>query len=76
MSVIGQMAMTAAQQDIIKELRVENTRLREALKSASAQCGNVIYNCEQRPADNERHLSSWKGVKESIDAALNQRNAS
>lgn len=42
----------------------------KALQSASQQCGNVIFNCEQRPADNERHLSSWRGVKEYIDAAL------
>lgn len=41
-----------------------------ALRSASAQCGNVIYNCEQRPADNQRHLDSWRGVKEFVDAAL------
>ena len=44
--------------------------LSDALKSASIQCGNVIYNCEQQPADNERHLSSWRSVKEFIDAAL------
>lgn len=43
-----------------------------ALRSASAQCGNVIYNCEQRPADNQRHLDSWKGVKDFIDAHLSQ----
>lgn len=41
-----------------------------ALRSASNQCGNVIFNCEQRPADNERHLSSWRGVKDYIDVAL------
>jgi len=44
--------------------------LEEALRSVSTQCGNVIFNCEQRPADNDRHLSSWKGVKEYADAAL------
>jgi len=51
-------------------LRAENERLTAALKSASAQCGNVIFNCEQRPADNARHLSSWRGVKEFCDATL------
>jgi hypothetical protein len=44
----------------------------KALQSASAQCGNVIFNCEQRPADNERHMNSWRGVKEFIDASLAQ----
>lgn len=43
---------------------------RKALQSVSTQCGNVIYNCEQRPADNERHLRSWRGVKDFADAAL------
>lgn len=44
--------------------------LEAALKSISSQCSNVIFNCEQRPADNERHLSSWRAVKEYADAAL------
>ena len=43
--------------------------LTTALKSVSAQCANVIFNCEQRPADNQRHLDSWRGVKEFADAA-------
>lgn len=43
---------------------------RKALQSVSTQCGNVIFNCEQRPADNERHLRSWRGVKKYVDAAL------
>ncbi len=34
---------------------------------------NVIYNCEQKPADNRRHLDSWCSVKAFIDTAL--RNA-
>lgn len=42
----------------------------KALESLSVQCGNVIFNCEQRPADNARHLASWKGIKEFADAAL------
>ncbi len=45
----------------------------KALESASIQCGNVIYNCEQKPADNRRHLDSWCSVKAFIDTAL--RNA-
>ena len=44
--------------------------LKDALRSISTQCGNVIFNCEQRPADNDRHLASWKGVKEFTEAAL------
>jgi hypothetical protein len=45
-------------------------RLREALSSVAKQCGNVIYNCEQSPADNERHLASWANVQRFADAAL------
>ena len=55
---------------IADERSKENVLLRKALKSASVQCGNVIYNCEQRPADNQRHLDSWKSVKDFIDIAL------
>jgi hypothetical protein len=51
-------------------LKARITELEKHLKSVSSQCGNVIYNCEQRPADNERHLSSWRAVKEYADAAL------
>lgn len=51
-------------------LTTEVERLRTALRSASTQCGNVIYNCDQRPADNARHLDSWRSVKEFIDTAL------
>lgn len=42
----------------------------KALQSISAQCGNVIYNCCQRPADNERHLDSWVSVKAYADATI------
>lgn len=54
-----------------KQLLESNVRLTNALISVSTQCGNVIYNCEQAPADNRRHLDSWKGVKDFVDAALN-----
>lgn len=53
----------------IERLNDEVDRLNRMLKSVAAQCGNVIYNCEQVPADNERHLSSWRGVKEFAEAA-------
>jgi hypothetical protein len=54
-------------------LRAERDLLVRALESASIQCGNVIFNCEQKPADNRRHLDSWCSVKAFIDTAL--RNA-
>jgi len=52
-----------ATRDVVA-LEREVIRLQAALRSVATQCGNVIYNCEQRPADNERHLSSWRGVKD------------
>ena len=52
-----------ATRDVVS-LEREVIRLKAALRSVATQCGNVIYNCEQRPADNERHLSSWRGVKD------------
>jgi len=55
---------------IAHQAQTQNDVLVKALKSASVQCGNVIYNCEQRPADNQRHLDSWKSVKDFIDIAL------
>lgn len=65
----------------VTDLMAENASLKARIqvlethiRSISNQCGNVIYNCEQRPADNERHLSSWKGVKEYADAALNPQD--
>jgi hypothetical protein len=48
----------------------QTERLREALTSASRQCGNVIFNCEQQPASNERHLASWRNIQSFIDRAL------
>lgn len=57
----------------VDRLHVEKAALVKTLKSASIQCGNVIYNCEQKPADNRRHLDSWCSVKGFIDTAL--RNA-
>jgi Lar family restriction alleviation protein len=57
-----------ATRDVVS-LEREVIRLKAALRSVATQCGNVIYNCEQRPADNERHLSSWRGVKEFADAS-------
>jgi hypothetical protein len=53
----------AGLEEIIADLRREKLDLHTALKSISSQCGNVIYNCEQRPADNQRHLDSWRGCE-------------
>lgn len=52
-----------------------NDALVKALENASIQCGNVIFNCEQRPAGNEKHLRSWRAVKEYIDGAIVAREA-
>lgn len=52
------------------KLRAQIASARKALQSVSTQCGNVIFNCEQRPAGNERHLQSWRSVKEFADASL------
>ena len=54
----------------LSKLRAEHERALAALTSISQQCGNVIFNCRQRPADNARHLGSWDGVKAFADAAL------
>lgn len=56
--------------DLLCKVASSHDALVKALENASIQCGNVIFNCEQRPADNEKHLRSWHAVKEYIDAVL------
>ena len=46
------------------ELSAQLAAMREALRSVDAQCGNVIYNCEQTPVSNDRHLDSWRNVQD------------
>ena len=48
----------------------EIEQLRRKLRGARSQLGNVIFNCEQHPVDNERILSSLRRVRDFIDAAL------
>jgi hypothetical protein len=43
--------------------------LEAALRSVSTQCGNVIFNGEQMPADHERHMRTWRSVKGFVDAS-------
>ncbi len=44
--------------------------LEEALRSVVTRCENVIYNCRQEPADNDRHLRSWESVRDYAKAAI------
>lgn len=44
--------------------------LEQALRSVSDQCDNVIFNCEQRPSDNETHLRSWRSVRHYVNRVL------
>jgi hypothetical protein len=69
--------ITVAEEWQARALRAEQERdeAMKALRSVSTQCGNVIFNCTQRSADNERHLSSWRGVKESADSAIRRLSA-
>jgi hypothetical protein len=50
-------------------LKAENERLRDDLRRAALQCGNVIYNTRQMPADNDRHLASWESVQAFLKTA-------
>lgn len=56
--------------DVLIESAAEIERLRVGLKSASIQCGNVIFNCEQQPSSNDRHLASWRLLKDHLDSYL------
>lgn len=38
--------------------------LERRIASAAAQCDNVIFNCEQVPADNAQHLRSWRSLRD------------
>ena len=53
----------------IEELETQLAAMREALRSVVTQCGNVIYNCEQMPAGNTRHLNSWREVQKYAQSA-------
>lgn len=46
--------------------------LEAALRSVSAQCGNVIFNGEQVPASHERHMATWRSLKRHVDDKLEQ----
>ena len=60
----GQYAQTA------DEARERIAELEAALRSVAQQCETVIFNCAQHPAANDRHLSSWRSVRDYANQAL------
>lgn len=45
-------------------LRKRIAEFEAKIDSAIAQCDNVIFNCEQVPADNAQHLRSWRSLRD------------